>query len=46
MDVYGPVMYEWMLAQPAEILNKSDISSLRHIVACGAPLRNQTAIAY
>lgn len=39
-----PVMYEWMLAQPAEILNKSDISSLRHIVACGAPLRNQTAI--
>jgi long-chain acyl-CoA synthetase len=39
-----PVMYEWMLAQPAEILNQADISTLRHIVACGAPLRNQTAI--
>lgn len=39
-----PIMYEWVLNQPAEILHKSDISSLRHVCACGAPLRNQTAI--
>lgn len=39
-----PVMYEWVLNQPAEVLNKADISSLKHVCACGAPLRNQTAV--
>lgn len=39
-----PIMYEWVLNQHQEVLIKSDISSLRHVCACGAPLRNQTAM--
>lgn len=38
-----PIMYEWFLAQPEEILHKHDVSSLRHVCSCGAPLRNQSA---
>lgn len=39
-----PIMYEWIMNQPAEVLSKSDVSSLQHVCACGAPLRNQSAI--
>ena len=38
-----PIMYEWMLSIPAEVLDAHDVSSLRHVVACGAPLHVATA---
>jgi long-chain acyl-CoA synthetase len=38
-----PIMYEWILNQPPEVLNKPDISSLRYVLAVGAPLHNRTA---
>jgi len=38
-----PIMYEWVLDQPPEVLGEVDISSLRHVIACGAPLHNKTA---
>ncbi|ACL02431.1 AMP-dependent CoA ligase/synthetase [Desulfatibacillum aliphaticivorans] len=38
-----PIMYEWMLTTPADVLGASDVSSVRHVVSCGAPLHNATA---
>jgi acyl-CoA synthetase (AMP-forming)/AMP-acid ligase II len=38
-----PVMYEWVLNTPEQEPDKCDISSLRHVAACGAPLSNKTA---
>lgn len=38
-----PIMYEWMLSMPAELLDASDVSSVRHVLSCGAPLHNATA---
>ncbi len=38
-----PIMYEWILNQPDDVLRTADISSLRHVIACGAPLHNRTA---
>jgi long-chain acyl-CoA synthetase len=37
-----PIMYDWILSLPDELLNKYDISSLKHVAACGAPLHNET----
>ena len=38
-----PIMYEWMLSMPADILDAHDVSSVRRVIACGAPLHNATA---
>ncbi len=38
-----PIMYEWALNVPENIRNTSDISNVRCLVACGAPLANATA---
>ncbi len=38
-----PIMYEWILGMPEEVLTASDISSIRHLASCGAPLHNATA---
>lgn len=38
-----PIMYEWALSVPAETLDRYDISTLRHVVSCGAPLHDATA---
>jgi len=38
-----PIMYEWVLNQPDDVLRAANISSLRHVIACGAPLHNRTA---
>jgi len=35
-----PIMYEWVLGMPD---NGHDISSVRHVISCGAPLHNATA---
>lgn len=37
-----PIMYDWILNLPDEVLSKCDISSLKHVAACGAPLHNET----
>lgn len=37
-----PIMYDWILNLPDEVLGKYDISSLKHVAACGAPLHNET----
>ncbi|WDP85054.1 MAG: acyl--CoA ligase [Desulfobacter sp.] len=39
-----PIMYEWALKTPEDILNSHDISKVRCFIACGAPLSNATAI--
>jgi len=39
-----PIMYEWILNLPSDVLTKPDISSLKHVCSCGAPLKNQTAL--
>ncbi len=33
-----PIMYDWMLSLPKETLAKYDLSSIRLVVACGAPM--------
>lgn len=38
-----PIMYEWMLSLPAEALDAHDVSRVRQVVACGAPLHSATA---
>lgn len=38
-----PIMYEWMLSQPAEVLDAHDVSTVSRVVACGAPLHRATA---
>ncbi|MBI9074381.1 MAG: acyl--CoA ligase [Desulfatibacillum sp.] len=38
-----PIMYEWMLSTPAEVLAAHDVSTVRHALSCGAPLHNATA---
>ncbi len=38
-----PIMYDWILNLPEAILDKYDISSLKHVTACGAPLHIETA---
>ncbi len=35
-----PVMFDWMLSQPPEIMSKYDLSSVRLAVACGAPMHS------
>lgn len=37
-----PIMYEWMLSLPPENLAKYDMSSLKKVLACGAPLHTPT----
>ncbi len=38
-----PIMYEWMLSVPADVLDAHDVSRVRHVAACGAPLHGATA---
>ena len=33
-----PIMYDWMLSLPKETLAKYDLSSVKIVVACGAPM--------
>ncbi len=33
-----PIMYDWMLSLPDETLSKYDLSSIRLVVSCGAPM--------
>ncbi len=33
-----PIMYDWMLSLPKEVVAKYDLSSIRVVVACGAPM--------
>lgn len=37
-----PIMYDWLLSLPPEILNKYDLSSLRTLISGGAPLHTRT----
>ena len=37
-----PIMYDWILNLPDEVLGKYDIASLKHVAACGAPLQDRT----
>jgi long-chain acyl-CoA synthetase len=39
-----PIMYDWMLMTPEDVRNRYDISTLRHVTSCGAPLHNTTAV--
>jgi long-chain acyl-CoA synthetase len=38
-----PIMFDWVFSLPDEYLGKFDISSVRHVAVCGAPLHNATA---
>lgn len=35
-----PIMYDWMLSLPPEIIAKYDLSSVKLAVACGAPMHS------
>jgi len=39
-----PIMYEWVLSLPEEILRQYNLSSLLKVTACGAPLRTTTML--
>ncbi len=39
-----PVMYDWLMLLPQEVLNKYDVSSLRTLISGGAPLHTPTKI--